>query len=342
MPRIFRRLVCIAVALMPTIAFADPVADFYKGKQMHFIIRSAPGGGYDLYSRLVATFIVKHIPGNPTMVLQNMPGGGGIAAANYMAEIAPKDGTYLSMIGESMDMDQSLGFDPQFKGDLTTFGWIGNLSESNILTYMWHTSPVKTMQDALKIESTIAGTGSGSPSSWLPLLYNKVLGTKFKLVDGYEGGAAVKLAMDRGEVDGYGGNPWSALNATSPELVRDHLISILVQVGIRKEKDLPDVPLLTDLAPDADKRAILDFISKALSVGRPIGTTPGVPAERLSALREAFDDMLKDPDFLAQAAKAHVQIDPMDGLTLQKITDDVMSAPKALTEKVKAALPDRG
>ncbi|MDB5876336.1 MAG: tripartite tricarboxylate transporter family receptor, partial [Ramlibacter sp.] len=277
----------------------------------------------------------------PTFVPQNMPAGGGILAANYIAEIAPKDGTYLTMIGQGLPMDQTLGFTPQVKADVSTFGWIGNISDSNILSYMWHTSPIKTMQDATKFEATMAGTGAGSSSSWLPALYNKVLGTKFKLINGYPGAAEVSLAMERGEIDGYGSNPWSSLLSVSPNLVRDHLVTILVQIGVRKEKALPNVPLLSDLARNAEDKAILDFISQALSVGRPVGTTPGVPPERLAALRKAFDDTLADPEFLTEAARANAEINPMDGVTLQRLIEDVMNTPQDVKDKVKAILPER-
>jgi tripartite-type tricarboxylate transporter receptor subunit TctC len=316
------------------------VADFYRGKQIRFIIRSEPGGGYDLYSRLLGTYLVKHIPGDPTLIPQNMPGGGGIQSANYMAEIAPRDGTYLTMIGDALPLDQSLGFTPSFKANLGSFGWIGNVSSSNFLIYTWHTSPVKTMADAEKIAVKMGATGAGSPSSWFPALFNKLFGTKFEIVNGYKGGAEVKLAMERGEVEGYA-NPWTALISATPDLMRDRLISILVQAGVHREKELPDVPLLTDLARSADDRIILDFVSKTVSIGRPVGTTPGVPADRLAALRKAFDDTLVDPAFLAEAAREGAEIAPMDGATLQKVLEDVMDAPQDIKDEVKAALPDR-
>ncbi len=170
------------------------VADFYKGKQMKFIIRSAGGGGYDLYSRLIASHIVHHIPGSPTILPVNMPGAGGIIAANYMADVAPKDGTHLTMISQALPMDQTLGLTPSFTADLRTFGWIGNLGDSNILTYTWYTSPTKTMADAKKRETTIGATGAGSATTWLPIVYNTVLGTKFTLIQGYKSGRRVKFA----------------------------------------------------------------------------------------------------------------------------------------------------
>jgi tripartite-type tricarboxylate transporter receptor subunit TctC len=333
-----------AVMTPATAASSDAnasVADFYKGKQMTFIIRSAPGGGFDTYSRLLARHIGHHIPGNPSILPQNMPGGGGIVSANFVGQIAPKDGTILTMVGQALPMDQSLGLTPSFKADLRTFNWIGNISDSNVLTYVWHTSPTKTMEDAKRRETTLGATGAGDTSSWIPAVYNKVLGTKFKIINGYKSGSEVKLAMEREEVEGFGSNPWSALVSASPHLVNDHLLTILVQVGVRKEKDLPDVPLLTELASTPDDKAILEFICKALAVGRPIGTTPGVPAERVAALRKAFDDTLTDPAFIADASKTGAEINPMNGVTLQRLIDDVIGAPQSLKDKVKEVLPSR-
>jgi tripartite-type tricarboxylate transporter receptor subunit TctC len=321
---------------------ADPkVTEFYKGKQMRFIIRSAPGGGFDTYSRLIARHINRHVPGSPSILPQNMPGGGGITSANYVAEVAPKDGTILTMVGQSLPMDQALGLTPSFKADLRTFGWIGNISDSNVLTYTWHTSPTKTMEDAKKRETTLGATGAGDTSSWAPAVYNKVLGTKFKTIDGYKSGSEVKLAMERGEVEGFGSNPYSALMSASPQLRRDNLISILVQIGVKKDKDLPEVPLLYELASTPGDREILEFISKGLAVGRPIGTTPGVPPERLAALRAAFDATLIDPDFIADAKKSNAEINPMTGQVLQQLIDDVIGAPQSLKDRVKAVMPAR-
>ena len=337
---------CVAVAAangtaVPPASAQKSVADFYTGKQMVFVIRSAGGGGYDLYSRLVGSHIVRHIPGKPTIIPQNMPGAGGIIAANYMAEIAPKDGSHLTMLSQALVMDKSLDLSPQFKADVRTFGWIGNLGDSNILTYTWHTSPTKTMEDAKARETTIGATGAGSATSWLPVIYNRLLGTKFKLVQGYKSGSDVKLAMERGEVEGYAANPWAALVAANAELVKEKKLNFLTQVGIAKEKDLPNVPLLSELAPNAEARSILLFISEAMAVGRPVATTPGVPGERLAALRKAFQDMLADPVFLAAAQKAGAELKPIDGARLEKLVNSVMDLPKDIRDKAKAVMPER-
>jgi len=343
-----------AAALLVVIAVAAPVcggalaqdaasdvANFYRGKQMRIIIRSGPGGGFDLYSRLLARHIVKHIPGHPTMVAQNMPAGGGLAAVSYVAEVGPQDGTIVTMIGQSLPFDQALGYTPSFKQDLRTFHWIGNLSDSNILTYVWHTSHIKSMDDARAREASLGSTGAGDVGSWLPAIYNSVLGTKFKIINGYQGFAQVKLAMERGEVDGFGANPLASIVSTQPQLLRDQLISILVQVGLQREKLLPEVPLLTDLARNDGEREVLAFVTKAMSVGRPIGVGPGVPADRVAALRKAFDATLTDPEFIAEAKKSNMDIGPMDGATVQRLVEDVQSAPEELRTKVRGLMPPR-
>jgi tripartite-type tricarboxylate transporter receptor subunit TctC len=323
-------------------AFAQQsVADFYRGKQIRFVIRSEPGGGYDIYSRLIGSHIVRHIPGNPTFVPQNMPGAGGLQAANYVGDIAPKDGSVLTMVSQALPLDQSLGFTPQFKADLSKFGWIGNLGDSNLLTYVWHASPTKTMNDAKTRETTLGGSGAGSVTTWLPLVYNNVIGTKFKMINGYKGANDVRLAMERGEVEGYAANPWNSLLSASPELVKERKLTILVQIGVDKEKDLPDVPLLPELAANDEQRAILDFISMAFAVGRPIATTPGVPPERLAALRKAFNDTLSDPEFIKAAAKVGAEIKPVYGDELQRLMSAVIHAPKSTKDKVRAVMPPR-
>ncbi|MBX9775569.1 MAG: hypothetical protein K2Y71_14380 [Xanthobacteraceae bacterium] len=334
-------LATLGVATVEQAHAQQSVADFYRGKQLRFVIRSEPGGGYDIYSRLIASHIVRHIPGNPTMVPQNMPGAGGLQAANFVGEIAPKDGTVLTMVSQALPMDQSLGFTPQFKADLSRFGWIGNLGDSNLLTYVWHASPTRTMDDAKRRETTLGGSGAGSVTTWLPLVYNNVLGTRFKVINGYKGANDVRIAMERGEVEGYAANPWNSLLSANPELVKQNKLTFLVQIGADKEKDLPNVPLLPELASNKDQREILDFISMAFAVGRPIATTPGVPPERLAALRKAFNDTVVDPEFIKAAAKVGAEIKPVYGDKMQRMVDAVVNAPQAIKDKVRAAMPPR-
>ncbi|HET9149258.1 MAG TPA: tripartite tricarboxylate transporter substrate-binding protein, partial [Alphaproteobacteria bacterium] len=301
----FRRALVLSVlaAFAATAAHADDLAAFYKGKQMKMIIRSGPGGGYDQYARMLARHMGKHIPGDPTIIPVNMPGGGGITAANYVAFVAPKDGTILTIVSQGLPMDQALDLNPSFKADLRTFGWVGNMSDSNQVLVTWHTSPTKTLDDAFKRETTLGVTGAGSISTMLPAAMNSVLGTKFKIIAGYSDGPYINLAMERGEVEGRGTNPYASYVATTPQYIKNHLINMLVQVGAKKDPALPNVPLLTDYAKTDEQRQILVFFSKVVSVGRPIATTPGVSKEKLAMLRRAFDATLTDPAFVADAKK---------------------------------------
>ncbi len=319
-------------------ASADPVEDFYKGKQIKMIIRSGVGGGYDLYARVLGAHIGKHIPGNPTVLPINMPGGGGIKAANYVAVVAPKDGTILTMVSQGLAVDQALGINNGLEADLRDFNWVGNMSSHNQVTVAWHTSKIKTFADAQKQEMVMGCTGAGSISTQVPAIYNNVLGAKMKLVVGYPDGTDVNLAMERGEVEGRATNPWVSYKATTPHLVTEKKIIPIMQVGMEKEADLPDVPLLRDLARNPEEKQILDFISRSVSIGRPIATTPGVPADRVAALRKAFDATLQDPAFLADVEKQRMEIRGMSGEELAQLVKDIISTPAGIRDKVKSAI----
>jgi tripartite-type tricarboxylate transporter receptor subunit TctC len=321
-----------------TSAGADPVADFYKGKQMKFIIRAGAGGTYDLYARLLGRYMVKYIPGNPTILPVNMSGGGGIKAAMYVADVAPKDGTILTIVGQGLAADQGLGLNPSFQADLRAFNWVGNLSSAGQVVVAWHTAPVTTLAQAMRREMVLGTTGAGSVAVQLAAVLNNVVGTKFKLVVGYPDGNDVNLAMERGEVEGRSSSPWPSFIAATPQYVSDRLIIPLVQAGLQKEPDLPDVPLLRELATTADQQQIFDFMTQAGAIGRPVATTPGVPADRLAALRKAFDETLRDPDFIAEAARERLEIRAMNGAELAAVIRNVIETPADTREKVKLAI----
>jgi tripartite-type tricarboxylate transporter receptor subunit TctC len=320
-------------------AIADPVADFYKGKQIQFIIRSAVGGGYDQYSRLLARYIGKHIPGNPTVLPVNMPGGGGIVAANYVANVAPKDGTILTMMSNGLPTDQALGLDTSLKTDLRDFDWIGNMGGSNQVTVVWHTSETKNLDDAKRRETIFGTTGAGSITVQLPALYNNILGTKFKIIFGYPDGAT-NTAMERGEIEANN-NAWSTYKTFTPQYVSQKLIIPIIQAGMTKEPDLPDVPLIRELATNSRDQEILDYMSRSIAVGRPIATTPGAPADRVAALRQAFDDTFKDPDFIRDAAAGNADVRYMSGNDLAQLVDSLVGAPQDLRDRVKQAIQPR-
>ncbi len=327
-----------ATGAMAPEAAADAVADFYKGKTVKMVIRSTTGGGYDLYARMLMRHMTRHIPGKPRAININMPGGGGIKAANYVAQVAPRDGTVLTIVSQGLPMYQGLKLGTKLKADMKAFNWIGNLSTSNQTLVVWHTSSIKTLEDAKKRAVNIGTTGAGSISTQLPAVYNNVLGTKFNIIFGYFSGGEINFAMERGEVEGRGTNTWASWKSASTRLVKNNLIRHLIQTGLKKEPDLPDVPLLKDLATNDEERAVLDYVSKAVAVGRPIAVAQGVPMDRVTALRKAFDDTLVDPAFKAEAEKQRAEIDPMNGADMQKLVADLVDAPQGLRDKVIAAI----
>lgn len=328
-----------AVALPGAPALADEVADFYKGKPMQMVIRSTTGNEYDLLARTLARHITAHIPGKPAdMTPINMPGAGGIKAAEYIASVAPKDGTILTIVSQGLPMYQALELGKPMKADMKTFGWIGNMSTANQTLVVWHTSPVKTVEDAKHRFTPVGSSGAGSISVQLPAVYNNILGTKLKIIFGYPGGAEMNLAMERGEIEGRGTNTWSAWKATHTDWIRDKKIVPIIQVGLKKEPDLPNVPLLADLAKTDRERDILGYVTRAVAVGRPIATTPGVPPARLAALRAAFDATVVAPDFKADAERQGLDVQTMTGAELQEIVTALVDAPADLKAMVKEAI----
>ena len=329
----------LAVGMASTASAADDPARFYSGLQMKMIIRSAPAGSYDTFGRLVARHIPRHIPGSPSMIAVNMPGASGIKAANYVAEIAPRDGSIITNVSLGFPMYQALGQLKAVKTDMRDFNWLGTLNATNQVLATWHTSPVKTLDDAKRIEAMVGAATPESTGAQLPRAYNILLGTKFKVVTGYGDIAAVRLAIERGEVAGIGSDGWSDLKSDFSEFVERKQLNVVIQVGLKKEAELPNVALLIDQAKTPDDRAVLEFITKAnASIGKPFATSPGVPADRVAVLRRAFDETMKDSQFLADAKRLHVEIDPIDGKALAQIVSDIVTTPQPVIERVKAAL----
>lgn len=326
------------VALTPAPAAAETVADFYKGKQVKMIIRTASGGGYDLYARLLMRHMPDHIPGKPSAININMPGGGGIKAANYVAQVAPRDGTVLTIVSQALPMYQGLKLGTKLQADMKAFNWIGNMSKSNQVFVVWHTSPAKTVDDLKKRSIVIGATGAGSASVQLPAVYNNVLGTRLRIVYGYKSGTEINFAMEKGEVEGRGTNPWASWVSATPQLVEKKQIRPLIQVGLAKEAGLPDVALLSDLGTTAEETAILTYVSKAVAVGRPIAVAQDVPMDRVKALRAAFEATLKDAGFKAEAKRQRAEIDPMTGAELQALVNELVDVKEDLRVKVLAAI----
>jgi tripartite-type tricarboxylate transporter receptor subunit TctC len=332
---------CLAVALLLAASAdasrADAISDFYKGKTIRLIISADAGGSYDSDARLVGRHIGRHIPGNPTVVPENMLGASGRTAATYMYNAASKDGSVIAVMQQSLPMGQALG-EPGVNYDAAKFNWIGSPVRPDETLVVWHTTGVKTIEDAKKKEVIIGATSPTGMNYVYPKLANELLGTKFKIVPGYPGGTPIVLALERGEVEGRGSNPWSEWKATKPDWVRDKKIIPLMQMSLFKHPDLPDVPLMVDLAPNDTARTVLEIVTITGELGRPFMAPPGVPADRIAALRQAFDETMKDPEFLADAAKLHKEIHAIGWKEMENLVQRVLSAPKSATDLLKAAL----
>jgi tripartite-type tricarboxylate transporter receptor subunit TctC len=335
----------VGLALATVLGLAGPSAaqtpeQFYKGKSLDLEIGYPTGGSNDAYGRLLASHLGKHIPGSPTIVPRNMPGAGSFLAVNRVHSTLPKDGTVIGLGAPTLALDEKLGSQGvRFK--TAELNWLGRVDSLINIVMMWKTSPVKTIADAQKIESTLSGTGAGSTVSIYPTVLNNVIGTKFKLVMGYRGSNEAMLAMERGEVEGHS-TAWSAVKVAKPDWVRDKTVSIIVQFALKRHPELPDVPTAVELARNDDERQVLSAIMNASEVGTAFFTGPGVPPDRLAALRHAFDETVKDPEFLAEAQRIRLGVTPMTGEELQKLVAQVSSLSPALLEKVRAAYPASG
>jgi tripartite-type tricarboxylate transporter receptor subunit TctC len=331
--RFLASLVLLAAAWPVAAASQPSVEEFYRGKKIDMIIGYSSGGTYDLYARLVARHLGNYIPGKPLIVPRNMPGAGSRAAASWVFNVAPRDGTVLATADQSLSLQQAAG-DKRINFDTTKFIYIGNPNIENNTTAAWHTSGIKTLDDAKKREVTVGATG-GSTSSQYPKAMNSLLGTKFKIVLGYPGGNDVNLALERGEVEVRGSNSWTSWKATRPDWIAEKKINILVQIGLAKAPDLPGVPLLLELARTPEDRELLRVLSSSTHIGRPIFTTPGVPPERVAALRQAFETMVRDPAFIEQARREKFEIEPSSGTSMQKIVDEMMAMPQAERDRLR-------
>jgi tripartite-type tricarboxylate transporter receptor subunit TctC len=314
---------------------AQTPEEFYKGKSIDLVIGYPPAGSNDVYARALARHLGKHIPGNPSVIPKNMPGAGSFLALGHVYNVAPKDGTVLGIGAPTSALDEKLGT-PGVRFKTAELNWIGRVDSLVNIVFMWKTSPVKTVADAQRIESKLSGTGVGSTVSVYPTVMNNVLGTKFKLIMGYKGSNDAQLAVERGEVEGHS-TSWTAVKVAHPDWWPSKTISILVQFALKRHAELPDVPTVVELARNDEERQILRAVMNATEVGTAFFTTPGAPADRVTALRRAFDATMKDPEFLAEAQRTKLTVNPLPGEELQKLVTEVSNLPPALLEKVKAA-----
>jgi tripartite-type tricarboxylate transporter receptor subunit TctC len=313
-----------------------PVAALAQS-QLNVVIGYSPGAIYDLYGRIVAKHLGKHLPGNPTVVPQNMPGAGSLRAANYLYAVAPKDGSTIGLFARGMAMQPLL--DPQgVQFDAQKFNWLGSPSAETSVVIASASTPFKTIEDAQQREMIVSASGSGADSVIFPYILNGVIGTKFKVVTGYPGNAEMLLAVERGEAHGNAGTSWISLVSLRPDWVRDKKVHVLVQLATRKHPDLAHVPLALDLAKSASDRQVLELIFSRQSMAYPFVAPPGVPPERLRVLRQAFAATMTDPEFLAEAKRQNLDIDPVSAEDVAALIQKVYTSPADVVARARAVL----
>ena len=336
------RILTVCLTLLRLVTAAEAKDDFFSGKQISMLLGTTAGGGYDLYGRLVARYLGRHIPGNPTIIAKNMPGAGGLLVANYLYNQAPKDGTE---IGEPQN---GVVFEKLFQTlspggrtahfDAADFGWLGSAAQTVFVIVTWKSSPVKTFQEAQQKQIILGATSNNSDNYLLAVLSNNIFKTKFKIVTGYDGAAAVDLAIQNGEVQGAAGKDWTTITSTHPDWLRDHDVNILLQMGLQPHPDLKDVPFALDLARNPQDKQVLQLIFAKYGMSRPFMAPPGLPPERLAVLRKAFDETMLDPDFLAEAKRLGAEIRPVTGENVASLVRTILDASPDVAARARAAL----
>jgi tripartite-type tricarboxylate transporter receptor subunit TctC len=333
----------IASALAASLAFigtsvhADAVGDFYAGKQITVLVGADPGGGYDAQARLLARHLGHFIPGNPGMVVQNMPGAGGILVANRIYNVAAQDGTFLAFIQRGI-LTSELTHQPGVRYHVAQFHWVGNLASETAVVVSWHDAPIKTVADLFTHEFIVGGTGVTGDNEESARLFNALLGTRFKIVAGYRGTTDVILAMERGEVQGLADWAWSNVKTRRGDFLRDHKINILMQSALVKEPDLPDVPLALDYVKNEVDHKALELYFAQKTIARPSMVGPGVPADRVVALRDAFMAMAKDSKFREDAEKSKLEVAPSSWESVEKLVDLINTTPANVAKRLTDAM----
>ena len=323
-----------AVAAQPS---APPADAFYKERQTRLIIGTDAGGSYDFSGRLVGRHITKHIAGNPSIVVQNMPGAASLNAVNHVYNVAAQDGSVIAAPVQTAPQQELFG-NPNIKFSSTKFHWLGNPNSSVPVVVVWHTVPIKTIADAFEQTVILGAAGRTSNDATLPALLNNVLGTKFNVLAGYKGGNEVDLAMERGEVAGRASQTWDGWKVTRPDWVKTGKLTLLLQIGAASNTGLEKVPLASDITKTEEQKQIIGLFSDTFSLGRPLLTGPGVPANRVAILRAAFNRTMTDPEFLAEAAKVGYEVTPLTGEQVQAIIARMMAAPPAIIDKARDAI----
>jgi tripartite-type tricarboxylate transporter receptor subunit TctC len=327
--------------LIGAIALSAPAAadDFYHDKQIKLVVASGTGGGYDTYARVLARHWPSHIPGNPQIIIQNMPGAGGLKTANFIAHVAPKDGLTIGAVQNGIGYEPMMGVsggkeNAQF--DVLKMNWIGSMAKEVAVTVFWNPPPVRSIEELRQKEVTVGSTGASTSNTTFPRLMNSLLGTKFKIIHGYSNQPPIWLAMERGELQGSGGPFYSSLQTSRPQFLRDNKVTIVVQIALEKHPDLPNVPLMLDYAKTAEDRQEMELAVSSLLMGRPYVVPEGVPAERVKILRDSFMATMKDPALLQEAKKLKLEINPLDGPAVHDLLAKMYATPQPIIDKVTA------
>jgi tripartite-type tricarboxylate transporter receptor subunit TctC len=326
-----------AVLLAGGVCAPAYAADFYAGRTITVVVGYTAGGGYDVYARLLAKHMGRHIPGSPGFVVQNMPGAGSLKSANYLYGVAPKDGTSIGTFGRGTAMEPLLG-NAAATFDAAKFTWLGSITNESSVCAAWHTSPVKSWDDMVKKGFTAAGEGAGSDPDIFAAVLKNVLGAKIKVITGYPGGAEMALAIERGEVDGRCGWSWTSIKSTKPTWIPEKKLNVLVQLALDRNPEIPDAPLVTELAKTEQQQQIMKLIFSRQAMGRPYAAPPGLPADRKVALRTAFDATMKDPAFVAEAKKQILEVSPVNGDALDTMIGDIYGSPKEVIQAARAGV----
>ena len=313
--------------IIPALAEAQP---FFQGKQITIVVGFSTGGTYDATARLIARHLGKHLPGNPSVIVRNMPGSGSLVATLNLYNAAPKDGTTLATVSGGTVIEPLLG-NPQAKYDARRFNWIGGRTKDNMVCATWNKVPVKTMSDVIKRETVVGATGPGSRTLTHPKAFNELLGTKFKVVSGYPGGTEITLAMERGEVEGYCGWAVGSIRNRAAHWLTDGTITLLTQFT----RDLAKVPVARDMMPTEIGKRVMDFLSADAVLAWPLVAPPGLPAERVNELRTGYLAAMKDPELKAEADKLKLEVAPVAGAEMQELVDQLYASPPDVIELVR-------
>jgi tripartite-type tricarboxylate transporter receptor subunit TctC len=325
----------------PNVAFADAVADFYRGKQISVLIGYPPGGGYDLFARALARHMPKYIPGNPAVISRNMPGAGSLVATNYIANTAPRDGTEFAAVGREIPTAGLFG-DRNARFDATELNWIGNTESTVTFCGAWHTTGLTSARELFERPLVVGGTAGDSTTVTVPLALNSLLRTKFQVISGYRGGADLHLALQRGEIEGRCAWSWSSLQTAGPTWIAEGKVRVLLGLGLERDPRFPDVPAAAELADTPDKKQALELVLSQGILTRPFAAPPGVPAERVAALRKAFDDMMLDSAFRAEVERQKLELSPMQGIAMERLIRRLNATAPAVVQIVVEAMKSTG